>query len=102
MTVVFQSKQPLSPKVPGVNALAAPSVDPDDPSLSMPMARYNAMLAVVRNTLYMCPISSQRISRFCDSQVIADTAVSMNVDLENIPWMIFIRCNWIKWIVTCV
>jgi hypothetical protein len=27
--------------------------DPDDPLLSTPMPRYNAMLAVLRNTLYM-------------------------------------------------
>jgi hypothetical protein len=26
---------------------------PDDPNLTTPMPRYNAMLAVVRNTLYM-------------------------------------------------
>lgn len=28
-------------------------VDPDDPDLTRPMPRYNAMLAVLRNTLYM-------------------------------------------------
>jgi hypothetical protein len=27
--------------------------DPDDPNLTTPMPRYNAMLAVLRNTLYM-------------------------------------------------
>jgi hypothetical protein len=27
--------------------------DPDDPLLSTPIPRYNAMLAVLRNTLYM-------------------------------------------------
>ncbi len=27
--------------------------DPDDPLLSIPMPRYNAMLAVLRNALYM-------------------------------------------------
>lgn len=28
--------------------------DPDDPNLTRPIPRYNAMLAVLRNTLYMC------------------------------------------------
>lgn len=28
-------------------------VDPDDPILTAPIPRYNAMLAVLRNTLYM-------------------------------------------------
>lgn len=29
-------------------------MDPDDPMLTVPLPRYNAMLAVLRNTLYMC------------------------------------------------
>ena len=28
--------------------------DPDDPEKTVPFARYNAMLAIQRNTLYMC------------------------------------------------
>ncbi|EIW74504.1 galactose oxidase [Coniophora puteana RWD-64-598 SS2] len=32
---------------------AAPDVDPDDPNLTLPMPRYNAMLSVLRNTLYI-------------------------------------------------
>ena len=32
---------------------AQPEVDPNDPVLTTPMPRYNAMLAVLRNTLYM-------------------------------------------------
>ena len=31
--------------------------DPDDPNLMRPMSRYNAMLAVLRNTLYMYVLS---------------------------------------------
>ena len=31
--------------------------DPDDPNLTKPMPRYNAMLAVLRNTLYMYVLS---------------------------------------------
>jgi hypothetical protein len=30
-----------------------PAIDPDDPNLTIPLTRYNAMLAVLRNTLYM-------------------------------------------------
>jgi len=33
-------------------------LDPDDPLLSTPMPRYNAMLAVLRNTLYMHVLTS--------------------------------------------
>jgi len=29
-------------------------IDPNDPHLTIPLPRYNAMLAVLRNTLYMC------------------------------------------------
>lgn len=36
-------------------------VDPDDPLLTTPLARYNAMLAVLRNTLYMSVSSSAKI-----------------------------------------
>ena len=36
-----------------VAAEVEPESDPDDPLLSTPMPRYNAMLAVLRNTLYM-------------------------------------------------
>jgi hypothetical protein len=31
--------------------------DPDDPNLTKPIPRYNAMLAVLRNTLYMYVVS---------------------------------------------
>ncbi|OBZ65623.1 Kelch repeat-containing protein 3 [Grifola frondosa] len=30
-----------------------PEIDPDDPNLTIPMPRYNAMLAILRNTLYI-------------------------------------------------
>ncbi|KAI0628646.1 galactose oxidase [Trametes polyzona] len=35
------------------NSLPEDEVDPDDPALTVPMPRYNAMLAVLRNTLYI-------------------------------------------------
>jgi hypothetical protein len=43
-----------------------PEVDPDDPNLTIPLARYNAMLAVLRNTLYMY-VNSARLAldNFC-------------------------------------
>jgi hypothetical protein len=37
----------------GVTADPETERDPDDPLLSTPMPRYNAMLAVLRSTLYM-------------------------------------------------
>lgn len=35
------------------NNPSSPDIDPDDPILTTPLVRYNAMLAVLRNTLYM-------------------------------------------------
>jgi hypothetical protein len=32
---------------------STPEIDPDDPIRTIPLQRYNAMLAVLRNTLYM-------------------------------------------------
>ncbi|KAH9848749.1 hypothetical protein C2E23DRAFT_842407 [Lenzites betulinus] len=46
--------KPLKPSPPKV--LSAPQedeIDPDDPLLTLPTPRYNAMLAVLRNTLYI-------------------------------------------------
>jgi hypothetical protein len=59
------------PKAPISNALVPKDadIDPSDPSLSIPLVRYNAMLAVLRNTLYMsvnfsllenCSLNSRR------------------------------------------
>ncbi|PCH35134.1 galactose oxidase [Wolfiporia cocos MD-104 SS10] len=42
-------KQQAAPKAPA----AEEEVDPDDPELTKPVPRYNAMLAVLRNTLYI-------------------------------------------------
>lgn len=43
-----------------VAAEVEPETDPDDPLLSTPMLRYNAMLAVLRNTLYMYVFMNSR------------------------------------------
>jgi hypothetical protein len=42
----------------GAAAEPETELDPDDPLLSTPMPRYNAMLAVLRNTLYMHVLTS--------------------------------------------
>ena len=42
----------------GAAAEPETELDPDDPLLSTPMPRYNAMLAVLRNTLYMQVLTS--------------------------------------------
>jgi hypothetical protein len=36
-------------------------INSDDPNLTVPIPRYNAMLAVLRNTLYMCDLFSSYI-----------------------------------------
>lgn len=42
------------PSAPSVVTTRRPvSADPEDPTLTTPLPRYNAMLAVLRNTLYM-------------------------------------------------
>ena len=33
--------------------MAGDEIDPDDPNLTIPLTRYHAMLAILRNTLYM-------------------------------------------------
>lgn len=41
------------PKQPEPEPEPEPAIDPDDPNLTVPLPRYNAMLAVLRNTLYI-------------------------------------------------
>lgn len=36
-----------------VDTAPDPDIDPDDPNLTIPLTRYNAMLAVLRNTVFM-------------------------------------------------
>ncbi|KII91387.1 hypothetical protein PLICRDRAFT_38137 [Plicaturopsis crispa FD-325 SS-3] len=45
--------EPSGTRASHVKALPDPEIDPDDPSLTVPLTRYNAMLAVLRNTLYI-------------------------------------------------
>lgn len=49
---VSSPKVPDAPK-PAVRPSQKEEQDPDDPTLTVPIPRYNAMLAVLRNTLYM-------------------------------------------------
>lgn len=46
-------KPPSQKPPPATTASLDPDVDPDDPNLTLPLVRYNAMLAVLRNTLYI-------------------------------------------------
>lgn len=73
-------------------------LDPEDPDSTIPLPRYNAMLAVIRNTLYMS-VSLTMSSPVTDFKPIAMVAFMSEV-LVNILWMIFIPSNWIRWIVT--
>jgi hypothetical protein len=59
--------------------------DPDDPEKSIPSARYNAMLAVQRNTLYMFVHKSLRNRRFpsTDSWVMNDAATGAFSSLSH-------------------
>ncbi|KIM21328.1 hypothetical protein M408DRAFT_333526 [Serendipita vermifera MAFF 305830] len=55
---VMQSPvSPVSPVIPKKTKEpvqeADPGIDPDDPNATLPLVRYNAMLAVLRNTLYI-------------------------------------------------
>lgn len=48
--------EPQSPRKEKLKAEALvpdSEIDPDDPNLTVPLPRYNAMLAVLRNALYM-------------------------------------------------
>ncbi len=65
-----QKGAPPPKAIPPVPTPAEDEIDPDDPMLTLPLPRYNAMLAVLRNTLYMCvpsfhvpPLSSGRSTR---------------------------------------
>lgn len=52
------AKENVKPTALSQTIIVADDLDPDDPNLTIPLPRYNAMLAVLRNTLYMyVPIS---------------------------------------------
>ncbi|EIM88870.1 galactose oxidase [Stereum hirsutum FP-91666 SS1] len=51
--MVTSSRPPPRKTPSSVQASANPDADPEDPSLSTPPPRYNAMLAVLRNTLHI-------------------------------------------------
>lgn len=48
----YQNKKSRVPPVSAARDTDT-DVDPDDPEPTKPMPRYNAMLAVLRNTLYL-------------------------------------------------
>ena len=75
------------------------AIDLDDPLLTIPLPRYNAMLAVLRNTLYMFVIVFIVGSVTYDIiEIIPDMAASMSVVLENIPSTTFTHFHSISWI----
>lgn len=52
----LKAKEARSPSPTSTAVSEVPTsdqIDPDDPNLTVPLPRYNAMLAVLRNTLYM-------------------------------------------------
>lgn len=73
--------------------------DLDDPNLTKPMVRYNAMVAVLRNTLYM--YAAPPFSRFIYNRVLAMGAL-LSVDHESTHWTISILSSLTNWIDTPV
>lgn len=58
LSLTYYSQVLVKPLEVPIKAVPTPApsesdVDPDDPNLTIPIPRYNAMLSVVRNTLYM-------------------------------------------------
>ncbi|PVF93896.1 galactose oxidase [Serendipita vermifera] len=51
--VLKSPTSPVAPTIPPQAPSPTDEVDPDDPNLTVPLVRYNAMLAVLRNTLYI-------------------------------------------------
>ncbi|EKM75215.1 hypothetical protein AGABI1DRAFT_123321 [Agaricus bisporus var. burnettii JB137-S8] len=51
--MLVKSPKALSAPKPSQSLIQAVNKDSDDPNLTIPMPRYNAMLAVLRNTLYI-------------------------------------------------
>ncbi|KAF9078054.1 hypothetical protein BDP27DRAFT_1388596 [Rhodocollybia butyracea] len=45
--------KPMAPSAVTTNRIIGDGIDPDDPTLTIPLPRYNAMLSVLRNTLYI-------------------------------------------------
>ena len=55
----LQTRSPVAPR-PVPEPKREDEDDPDDPNLTKPIPRYNAMLAVLRNTLYMYVLPFRR------------------------------------------
>jgi hypothetical protein len=80
-----------------------PEIDRDDPVLTIPLARYNAMLAVLRNTLYMCVTFAKAYNRRQPMALLMNvTEIDMEVYTSeargNIHWMTSTPFNWTSWI----
>ena len=89
---------------PNASYTPDPDMDPDDPKLTTPLTRYNAMLAVLRNTLYMYVTFGSRRPTTADGHGLltdvcfVDTEVSTSEARKNTLWMIFTLSSWINWI----
>ncbi|KAH7102188.1 galactose oxidase [Auriculariales sp. MPI-PUGE-AT-0066] len=66
----------IVPKTSTASVLAVPELDADDPQLTIPLQRYNAMLAIVRNTLYIYGGIVERGAR----EYTLDDFYSLNLD----------------------
>lgn len=76
-----------------------PEIDPDDPNLTTPIPRYNTMLAVLRNTLYMSvTILSYLFLIFTGDTDNPVMAGSSNAARASIRWMTFIPFSSRRWI----
>jgi hypothetical protein len=73
-------------------------IDPDDPILSVPPPRYNAMLAVLRNTLYMLVFSHAFVLDASHSLRGVVMGVYSKKDPRNTRSMTSIRSHWTRWI----
>jgi hypothetical protein len=69
--------------VPDTDNTPDPEIDPDDPYLTIPLTRYNAMLAVLRNTLYMYEKINQDLRSSADTRSSIDMAASTNEARES-------------------
>jgi hypothetical protein len=69
--------------------------DIDDALSTTPMPRYNAMLAILRNTLYM--LAHRFPIVIAGLRALTDMEAYLNVVHVNIPWTIFILSNLTRW-----
>ena len=82
MNIFFRKVATRTERMKSPTSQGADDVDLNDPSLTIPFVRYNAMLAVLRNTLYMY-LSLPFFSIGSDN--VPDTVVFLSVAAVNTP-----------------